>query len=423
MDTALEKELAFYKHQLNELTADLINRDYQMAEMSHEIRQMQRGFALIAGLNRYVPGKEMNEVFDYMTEQVNVQMQMDLTLVLQPVDNMPGLYAPACIKGVSCADAAFIAQQQVNIPHTYIYQKQSLLVTGESKPCSFTELMIRRFLHPYFIITPVVAGEKVIAFLYAARKIETRVLAASRLLLHDVHALEAIAGVIAAIKNQQEQFQLIQQERTRISAEMHDDIGAEVTRIKLFTHALNAALPEGSDEKRKLQQISGAAGKMIQTINEIVWTMNSRNDTLSNLAAYTRRYAAEYLETHNLTCTINFPDDVPSLTIPNNTRRNLFLVFKEALHNVVKHAMATHVTIDLNYAGSVLAVSIKDDGKGKNDKAVLGNGIGNMKHRMAECGGNFTLSSTEGEGTEIVMTIQLDNEMPAEATIQNTTLV
>ena len=130
--------------------------------------------------------------------------------------------------------------------------------------------------------------------MFTGRKIEIVLLAASRILLHDMHALEAIAGEIAALKNQHDQFLLLEKERTRISAEMHDDIGSEVTKIKMFSQALNMKMEDGTVEKMKLQSISDAASKMLQSINEIIWTMNSRNDTLTNLAAYIRRYASEY---------------------------------------------------------------------------------------------------------------------------------
>lgn len=235
-------------------------------------------------------------------------------------------------------------------------------------------------------------------------------MAASRILLHDVHTLEAIAGVIAALKNQHDQFLLLEKERTRISGEMHDDIGSEVTKIKMFSQALNLKMEDETVEKIKLQNISDAASKMLQSINEIIWTMNSHNDTLCNLTAYIRRFASEYLELYDIAFIFNFPDDIPAVFISNNGRRNIFLIIKEALHNIVKHASATKVDIKLLYQHHVLSISIADNGNGMNNGKKQGNGLYNMNLRMKECDGVFSLTTTPGVGTTIELKMPLHND-------------
>ena len=207
---------------------------------------------------------------------------------------MPGYFSPTYIKGNSGIDVSLIAKRKIYFDPFFIQEKKSLLVNSQTIPNPFINSLIKNIGLQYFIVTPVVVQNNLIAYLFTGRKIEIVLLAASPILLHDMHALEAIAGEIAALKNQHDQFLLLEKERTRISAEMHDDIGSEVTKIKMFSQALNMKMEDGTVEKMKLQSISDAASKMLQSINEIIWTMNSRNDTLTNLAAYIRRYASEY---------------------------------------------------------------------------------------------------------------------------------
>ena len=290
----IRQEVEFYKRQLNEVASGIIGLDYKIIEMGHEIRQMQKGFALIAGLNQFKPLPVFEEIYDHFAEEIIVQMQMDLSMVLHPVQDMPGYFSPTYIKGNSGIDVSLIAKRKIYFDPFFIQEKKSLLVNSQTIPNPFINSLIKNIGLQYFIVTPVVVQNNLIAYLFTGRKIEIVLLAASRILLHDMHALEAIAGVIAALKNQHDQFLLLEKERTRISAEMHDDIGSEVTKIKMFSQALNMKMEDGTVEKMKLQSISDAASKMLQSINEIIWTMNSRNDTLTNLAAYIRRYASEY---------------------------------------------------------------------------------------------------------------------------------
>ena len=405
----LQQEVEFYKRQLNEVTSSVIGLDYKIIEMSHEIRQMQRGFALIAGLNQFKPLAVFEEIYDHFAEEINVQMQMDISMVLQPVEDMPGYFSPGFIKGNAGLDISLIAQKKILLDPSFVQGKKSLLVNSQTIPNSFIKSLIEHVGLQYFIITPVVVQNNLIAYLFTGRKIEIVLLAASRILLHDVHALEAIAGVIAALKNQQDQFLLLQKERTRISGEMHDDIGAEVTKIKMFSQALTLQMKEGTLEKIKLQSISDASSKMLQSINEIIWTMNSRNDTLTTLAAYIRRYASEYLELNGLTCIFDFPDEVPPVYISNNCRRNIFLIIKESLHNIVKHAAANKAIIQLIYEKQLLSISIADDGTGVQISKTQGNGLMNMKLRMKDCGGEFSIHSG-GSGTTILLKMLLHHE-------------
>lgn len=120
----LQQEVEFYKRQLNELTSGVIGLDYKIIEMSHEIRQMQRGFALIAGLNQFKPLAVFEEIYDHFAEEINVQMQMDISMVLQPVEDMPGYFSPGFIKGNAGLDISLIAQKKILLDPSFVQGKK-----------------------------------------------------------------------------------------------------------------------------------------------------------------------------------------------------------------------------------------------------------------------------------------------------------
>ena len=232
-----QKEVAYYRAQVNELSGAIIALEYKLAEMANEIKQMKKGFSLIAGLQQHKQITQPEDLYDHFTEQVNVQMQMNHSLMLLPAGD-PDSFVPAHLKGYSARDTEELSSEIIRLPHKFVSEKRSLLVNSQSETSPLTELLVDKLRTRYFVLTPVIVQGELMAFLFAGRKVEVLPLAASRLLAHDLHALEGIAGVIAAIKNQFEQFRLLEEERTRIAREMHDDIGAELTKIKLFSHAL-----------------------------------------------------------------------------------------------------------------------------------------------------------------------------------------
>ena len=399
------QERDYYRSQLNELTGKIIHFEYRFAEMTNEIRQVQKGLELIANLQNNSRIENTDDLNEHFTDQIILNMRMDRALILKRVHDHPYLFSPDNLKGYSSEEAAIISSETIPIPAAFLEKRKSLLFNSQSEPDPFNNEVAAKLRTKYFILVPVVIQNEVNSFLFAGRNSETQPLAASRLLDHDIHTLEALSGVIAAISNQFEKFRLLDIERTRIAREMHDDIGSELTKIKMFSQLLNAGVNNNNDQKQKLQIISEAASKVLQNINEIIWTMNSKSDNLVDLAAYIRRYASDYLDTHDLNYRIDFPEQLPSVFISNNIRSNIFLTIKEALHNIVKHAAAKNVLVQLGFKNSALHVIILDDGKGMETDSGSGNGLHNMKYRIENCGGSFIIDTAKDRGTSIQFTI------------------
>lgn len=203
-----------------------------------------------------------------------------------------------------------------------------------------------------------------------------------------------------------EKQQAIEKERTRIAIDMHDDLGAGLSRIKFLSQSLLNKKIEDDHTLTSLEKITGYSDEMAEKMGEIVWALNEKNDTLADLIAYTRSYTMEYLVNHGIQCDANTPLHLPGTFIPGEVRRNTFLSVKECLHNIVKHANASRVefSVQLNRG---IEIIIHDNGKGIdwNNQRINSNGLENIRNRMKEMNGQAQFINEQG--TKVVLYIPL----------------
>jgi signal transduction histidine kinase len=194
---------------------------------------------------------------------------------------------------------------------------------------------------------------------------------------------------LAVIKAQQE-------ERNRISADMHDDLGAGMTTISLYSELAKTKL--ANNPIPEIEKISSAANELLTKMNAIIWSMSSSNDSLGNMIAYVRSYALEYFEDTGIKCKIDIPENLPKIEVIGTIRRNVFLVVKEALNNILKHSKATEVSIVLKRVDDGLTLYIQDNGTGINMEKLrqFGNGLKNMKKRMTDIRVDFSIENKNG---------------------------
>jgi signal transduction histidine kinase len=187
-----------------------------------------------------------------------------------------------------------------------------------------------------------------------------------------------------------------QAERNRISADMHDDLGAGMTTIRLYSELAKNKM--GDHKIPEIEKISASADELLIKMNAIIWSMTSSNDSLGNMVAYIRSYALEYFENTGITCNIFIPDRLPDIEVSGQIRRNIFLVVKEALNNIVKHSNASLVKITLQKEQQGLSLLINDNGKGIDFEKTrpFGNGLKNMKKRMEDIGVEFSIENHNG---------------------------
>ncbi len=193
-------------------------------------------------------------------------------------------------------------------------------------------------------------------------------------------------------------------ERRRIASEMHDDIGSGLTSILFLSNAIHRNAQNGQAEAT--EKIAGMASGLVDQMNSIIWSMNKEYDTLPDLLAYVRSHISELLDNADIGYQFKVQEPVPNLPLSSEQRRNLYLVVKEAVHNIIKHAHATKVTLSFRYADK-LEIQIADNGVGLADATGrrFGNGLKNIRQRMQDIGGTVDFQSETGTGTTVKLMV------------------
>ncbi len=212
-----------------------------------------------------------------------------------------------------------------------------------------------------------------------------------------------------------EQRQAIERERARIAHDIHDDLGADLTQATLLTHTAKGLVQNPRQTTGRLEELQGVLRRMTQAMDEIVWAVNPQHDSLDSLVAYLGKFAQDFLGSAGIKCVLDLPLELPSWPLTAEVRHGVFLAFKEALHNTVKHADATEVHIALLVAPDEFALQVRDNGLGignarSSDKPVEGriaSGIGleGMRQRLQQIGGEVHLTEPSGGGTTVQLTI------------------
>lgn len=205
-----------------------------------------------------------------------------------------------------------------------------------------------------------------------------------------------------------EKHKAIEQERKRISMEIHDDLGAGLTSIMYLTTSLTGDTTAATQEK--LSKIVSSANELIENMNDIVWTMKVDNNLVSETLSYIRKHAAEQLECAGINYEFHFPE-INSFELTNEQKRNLLLISKEALHNIIKHSQATMVHLRTSTENNCFYFTISDNGRGFKENTIhnTGNGLRNMKARAREMGGN--LEVIHKKGTTIKLSLILPHSL------------
>lgn len=202
--------------------------------------------------------------------------------------------------------------------------------------------------------------------------------------------------------------------RERLGRDMHDDLGAGLSTLKLRTEM---ALRSEKDPQRQglLKDLAGGAGELIASMRQIIWALNDERSSLEELVVYIGSYARTYLDDHGLKVNVRSMGPWPMVHLSGDLRRNIFLIVKEALHNVIKHARASSVHIDLEWRNG-LQVTIRDDGAGFEAGSNGGNGIGNMRKRAGSIGAELEITGTAGTRVRLRVPLREDTNLRSIAT-------
>ena len=241
------------------------------------------------------------------------------------------------------------------------------------------------------------------------------------LALYAVGSAAAVAGAARVVSYRRlrrklarlAQQQAMQKERMRIAQDMHDEIGSKLTKISYLSERAKGDLQDRPPTLLKLDAIAQTSRDLLQSLDEIVWAVNPQNDTLEHLAAYLGHYATEYLQNTTTECELHIPRGLPHCSLSAEVRHNLFLAFEEALNNALKHGRAAKVRVAMAVGAGRFEITVADDGcgfdlNGSPTRRTGGNGLPNMRQRMADVGGRCDIQSQAGQGTTVSLNLPLN---------------
>lgn len=215
----------------------------------------------------------------------------------------------------------------------------------------------------------------------------------------------------------------LERERARIAKDIHDDMGANLTEITMLSELAQSEDAPVAEVREDIRRIATRARELTRSVDATVWAVNPEKDTLDSLVSYVCTFAEDFLETAGIRCRLDMLSQLPGRTVVPEVRHNLFLAVKEALHNVVKHAAASEVRLQISLSDNDFKLVVQDNGRGFSAELVeseitaqypgpgprgrRGNGLQNMYRRMQEIGGLCTLTGVPGQGTKIEFEVRL----------------
>lgn len=215
--------------------------------------------------------------------------------------------------------------------------------------------------------------------------------------------------LMARLDVQSRAQELLSRERARIARGIHDELGARLTELALEGEVIRTELSDESKAKPKLEALCEKARAVSSAMDEVVWMVNSRRDTLRDFVNFACKHAQRFLASSPIRCRLDVDADLPDVALDLPVRRSLLLGVKEALNNAAKHSEATEVFLRIHLRGPNLAVTVEDNGAGFEIESAdpLRNGLVNMREGMQEVGGRCRITSSPGEGCRVEFEVPL----------------
>ena len=213
-------------------------------------------------------------------------------------------------------------------------------------------------------------------------------------------------------RNKQKQKDALFNQRLHIAADMHDDIGSDLSALNLKTEMIRRNLKAGNQPLSEIDNLVDFTRDIAKKVREVIWTVNVRHDSLSSIISYFDTYADDFFEPTNIIVRTTLPPAIPKMDINGESRKVLLMCFKESLNNVLKHAKASHLTIIFTIDNHALTISIQDNGVGFDPSVLMastathGDGLLNMPARMTVIGGQCRIK-TSPQGTLVVFSLPI----------------
>jgi len=224
----------------------------------------------------------------------------------------------------------------------------------------------------------------------------------------------------ALSRSKEERLLELQRVRRRIATDLHDDVGSSLTKIALLSEAVRQKVSEKNrDASERLTTITAISNELVESMSDIVWAINPHKDNIGDLSQRMRRFASDIFAPCRIALRFRAPSQGQDVQLGANARREIFLIFKESVNNIVKHSGSSEVVIDLTVSSGWLTLSISDNGRGFNPALARaetgylssrlrgGNGLASMRRRAREMGGQLEIITNVGRGTLILLRVQI----------------
>ncbi len=208
--------------------------------------------------------------------------------------------------------------------------------------------------------------------------------------------------------------------RTLIATDLHDDIGSGLSRMAILSEVVKQQIGSTADQSVPLlTEIADSARDLVDSMRDIVWAIDPRRDDLRNVVFRVRQFASDVLEPQEIKLDFQVQPELEKIKLDPEQRRHLFLIFKEAINNIARHAECASVSLSINVSHNQLIVEIRDDGRGFSDlqsqqspthERAGGHGLENMQSRAAQLGGQLSVDSSPSRGTCLKLTVPLKKQ-------------
>ena len=220
-----------------------------------------------------------------------------------------------------------------------------------------------------------------------------------------------LAGAIYSFyRYRLQHFLELERVRTRIATDLHDDVGSGLSQVSILSEVIGRRVGHEKEVADQLSIIGSLSRDVVDSMSDIVWAINPKRDRLSDLTQRMRRFAVDVFTAQDIAFTLNLHDSPNDIRLGPEMRRELYLIFKEALNNVVRHSRCTNVALSFLIHDGALELTVHDNGPGFDvERDSEGNGLVNMRQRAERLGGTFVIRSAGAEGTTLKLTAPIEN--------------
>ena len=210
-----------------------------------------------------------------------------------------------------------------------------------------------------------------------------------------------------------ERQRLIEQERARVAQDLHDELGASLTEVSMLGSLARTPKLPAENKERYLEQLTQVSRAVVTTLDEIVWAVNPKYDSVASLASYYSLFAQRFLKLADMPCRLHVAESFPDSPMDSRLRHQVFLAFKEALNNAVRHSDASEVRVSMDVVDNELRITVNDNGRGFKAGTDLpgSDGLTSMRQRMEKLDGRCNIRSQIGVGTAVELILPLGEQI------------